>query len=197
MIKSAEFVKSSGKYSQCPTDKKLEIAFIGRSNVGKSSLINALTNRTKLAKISSTPGKTQHINHFIINDSWYLVDLPGYGYARVSKNLKKSFEGMIENYLLNREVLTCVFVLIDSRHTLQKVDEEFINWLGKNGVPFAIVYTKSDKLKKRERPLHVKRIEDKLLETWEELPPSFLTSSEKKEGLKPLLSFIENSCIES
>lgn len=195
MIKSAEFVKSSGKYSQCPTDKKLEIAFIGRSNVGKSSLINAITNRTKLAKISSTPGKTQHINHFIINGTWYLVDLPGYGYARVSKNLKKSFEGMIENYLINRETLTCVFVLIDSRHSLQKVDEEFINWLGENSIPFALIYTKADKLKKGEKIANIKRIENKLLETWEELPPSFLTSSAKKEGLEPLLSFIEEACI--
>lgn len=195
MINEAIYIKSSGKVSQCPDDNRLEIAFIGRSNVGKSSLINALTNRNKLAKISSTPGKTQHINHFIINDEWYLVDLPGYGYARVSKNLKKSFEGMISDYLLKRPNLTCVFVLIDSRHELQKADEEFILWLGENQVPFSLIYTKSDKLKKSQKESNVQRIEQALLKYFEVLPPTFLTSSEKKEGLSPLLDYIENECI--
>lgn len=194
-ITKSEFLKSSGKVSQCPDDSIKEVAFIGRSNVGKSSLINALTNNSKLAKTSSKPGKTQHINHFTINESWYLVDLPGYGYAKVPKNLKDSFKGMISNYLLNREQLQCVFVLLDSRHPLQKIDNVFIEWLGENGVPFVLVYTKMDKLKASQKKAHIKRIEDELLQTWEYLPNTFPTSAEKKQGLKELEDFILDECL--
>ena len=194
-FKKAEFLKSSGKVSQCPESPLKEVAFIGRSNVGKSSLINALTNNQKLAKTSSKPGKTQHINHFVINDDWHLVDLPGYGYAKVPKNLKDSFKGMISNYLLNREQLQCVFVLLDSRHKLQKIDNVFIEWLGENGVPFCLVYTKLDKLKRHEKVANVKSIEDELLETWEFLPATFPTSAEKKEGLKELQDYIFDKCL--
>lgn len=194
-FKKAQFLKSSGKVSQCPDSPFKEVAFIGRSNVGKSSLINALTNNSKLAKTSSKPGKTQHINHFVINDSWHLVDLPGYGYAKVPKNLKDSFKGMISNYLLNREQLQCVFVLLDSRHPLQKIDNVFIEWLGENGVPFVLVYTKTDKLKSREKANNIRRIENELLKTWEFLPNTFPTSSEKKQGLKELEDFIFDECL--
>lgn len=194
-ITKAEFLKSSGKISQCPDGPLKEVAFIGRSNVGKSSLINALTNNSKLAKTSSKPGKTQHINHFNINDSWHLVDLPGYGYAKVPKNLKDSFKGMIANYLLHREQLQCVFVLLDSRHPLQKIDNVFIEWLGENGVPFVLVYTKMDKLKAKEKTANIKRIENELLQTWEFLPNTFKTSAEKKQGLKELEDFIFDECL--
>jgi GTP-binding protein len=194
-FKKSEFLKSSGKVSQCPEGPFKEVAFIGRSNVGKSSLINALTNNKNLAKTSSKPGKTQHINHFVINDEWHLVDLPGYGYAKVPKNLKDSFKGMISNYLLNREQLQCIFVLLDSRHKLQKIDNVFIEWLGENGVPFCLVYTKLDKLKRNEKVANVKRIEAELLETWEFLPATFPTSAEKKEGLKELEDFIFEKCL--
>ncbi|MHB9142968.1 MAG: ribosome biogenesis GTP-binding protein YihA/YsxC, partial [Paludibacter sp.] len=168
-----------------------EYAFIGRSNVGKSSLINMLCNRKDLAMTSSKPGKTLLINHFLINNNWHLVDLPGYGYATTGKKMREQLQEIIENYILNREQLTCLFVLVDSRHEPQKIDLEFMEWLGENGVPFALVFTKLDKLS------HVKAIEntraykDKLTEQWEELPPIFLTSAEKFVGKEEILGYIE------
>ena len=194
-VTSSEFVISNTDLSKCPNERIPEYAFIGRSNVGKSSLINALTNNKNLAKTSSKPGKTQHINHFVINDEWHLVDLPGYGYAKVPKNLKDSFKGMISNYLLNRKQLQCIFVLLDSRHKLQKIDNVFIEWLGEKGVPFCLVYTKLDKLIRNEKVANIKRIEDELLQTWEFLPATFPTSAEKKEGLKELEDYIFEKCL--
>lgn len=190
-IKEAIFVKSSQKVSQCPKPDKPEYAFIGRSNVGKSSLINMLTGRKKLAKISGTPGKTQLINHFLINNSWYLVDLPGYGYAKVSKSLRKSFGQLIENYIFNRENLMNLFVLIDSRIPLQKIDLEFMITLGERQIPFSIVYTKTDKLKKTTYDKQIAAIEQQLYEYWEELPPAFHTSAVSGKGRDEILGFIE------
>ncbi|GAB3170002.1 ribosome biogenesis GTP-binding protein YihA/YsxC [Telluribacter humicola] len=192
-IKEAKFITSNTDYRLCPEPDRPEYAFIGRSNVGKSSLINMLTDRKNLAKTSQQPGKTQLINHFMINDSWYLVDLPGYGYAKVSKTDRESWQPMIDNYLRNRPNLVCTFVLIDSRHDPQRVDLEFMEKLGADGVPFHIVFTKVDKLKKSNQvAAHVESYKQKLLEVWEELPPIFVTSSEKGEGREVLLETIEN-----
>ena len=197
-IKAATFTISSAKISQCPQDTKAEFAFIGRSNVGKSSLINMLTNHKGLAKTSATPGKTLLINHFLINNEWYIVDLPGYGFAKRSKSVQRSIEEMISSYILRREQLVNVFLLIDVRHNPQKIDIEFMTWLGENGIPFSIVFTKADKLSAAQLRQNVDNYMKSLLETWEELPPYFVTSSEKKQGREPLLNYIEgiigNTC---
>ena len=189
-IKSATFTISSAKLSQCPKDTKAEFAFIGRSNVGKSSLINMLTDHKGLAKTSATPGKTLLINHFLINNEWYIVDLPGYGFAKRSKSVQRSIEEMISSYILRREQLVNVFLLIDVRHNPQKIDTEFMTWLGENGIPFSIVFTKADKLSATQLRQNVDSYMKSLLETWEELPPYFVTSSEKKQGREPLLNYI-------
>lgn len=193
VIKTAEFVKSSGKWQDCPEPNLPEYAFIGRSNVGKSSLINAMLNHKDLAKTSQTPGKTQLINHFIINESWYLTDLPGYGYARVSKSMRRDFEKIITNYILNRKNLVNLFVLVDVRHTPQKIDIEFIEWCGENGVPFSIVFTKSDKLKPNTILTNVEDYKTELLKTWEDLPEIYVTSAEKKLGGDKILKFISTT----
>jgi len=190
-IKTAEFTLSAPMVSMCPQDTKPEYAFIGRSNVGKSSLINMLTNHKKLAKTSQTPGKTLLINHFIINKEWYLVDLPGYGYAKRSKKEVDKLDQMIRGYILQRQQLVNVFVLIDVRLEPQKIDLEFIEWLGLSSVPFAIVFTKADKLTPNKARQAVEAYKKTLLETWEELPPIFLTSAEKKEGRDEVLDYIE------
>ncbi|MBE2273609.1 MAG: YihA family ribosome biogenesis GTP-binding protein [Flavobacteriales bacterium] len=193
VIKTAEFVKSSGKWQDCPEPNLPEYAFIGRSNVGKSSLINAMMNHKDLAKTSQTPGKTQLINHFLVNESWYLTDLPGYGYARVSKSLRKDFEKLITNYILNRKNLVNLFVLVDSRHTPQKIDLEFIEWCGENGIPFSIVFTKADKLKPNAAISNVENYQAELLKTWEDLPETYVTSAEKKAGTDEILNFISKT----
>lgn len=193
VIKTAEFVKSSGKWQDCPEPNLPEYAFIGRSNVGKSSLINAMMNHKDLAKTSQTPGKTQLINHFLVNENWYLTDLPGYGYARVSKSLRKDFEKLITNYILNRKNLVNLFVLVDSRHTPQKIDLEFIEWCGENGIPFSIVFTKADKLKPNAAISNVENYQAELLKTWEDLPETYVTSAEKKEGTDEILNFISKT----
>ncbi|MCR5711554.1 ribosome biogenesis GTP-binding protein YihA/YsxC [Prevotella sp. tf2-5] len=190
-IKTAEFSLSAPMVSMCPKDTKPEYAFIGRSNVGKSSLINMLTNNKKLAKTSSTPGKTLLINHFIINKEWYLVDLPGYGYAKRSKKEVDKLDQMIRGYILQREQLVNVFVLVDIRLEPQKIDLEFIEWLGLSSIPFAIVFTKADKLTANKANQSVEAYKNKLLETWEELPPMFLTSAEKKQGRDEVLDYID------
>ena len=190
-IKKAEFVISAPVVSQCPKDTKPEYAFIGRSNVGKSSLINMLTNNKRLAKTSATPGKTLLINHFIINDEWYLVDLPGYGYAKRSKKEVEKLDQMIRGYILQREQLVNVFVLVDVRLEPQKIDLEFIEWLGLSSIPFSIVFTKADKLSVSKVSANVEAYKKKLLETWEELPPIFLTSAEKRQGRDEVLGYIE------
>jgi GTP-binding protein len=177
--------------SMCPNDSKPEYAFIGRSNVGKSSLINMLTRNHKLAKTSSTPGKTLLINHFIINKEWYLVDLPGYGYAKRSKKEVERLDQMIRGYILQREQLVNVFVLVDVRLEPQKIDLEFIEWLGLSSIPFSIVFTKADKLTPAKARQAVEAYKQKLLETWEELPPLFLTSAEKREGRDEVLDYID------
>lgn len=191
-IKSAKFVISNSDIAKCPQDGKPEYAFIGRSNVGKSSLINMLTKRNKLAMTSSMPGKTLLINHFIVNDEWYLVDLPGYGYAKRSKSQTEALEHIISSYVLDREQMTLLFVLIDSRHEPQKIDLEFFEWLGENGVPFAIIFTKADKLKKTPLGLKIKAYKERLLEQWEELPPIFITSSETAQGRDEVLQYINS-----
>ena len=191
VIKSAEFVISNSQVSKCPTTGLPEYAFIGRSNVGKSSLINMLTGKKGLAMTSQKPGKTQLINHFIINWAWYLVDLPGYGYARLSKDGREKLKAMIEDYTLERKELVCLFVLVDSRHEPQKIDLEFIQWLGEEGVPFALVFTKADKLTKGRLSANLEAYKARLLEEWEELPPIFVTSSEQQLGRDELLSYIE------
>ncbi len=190
LIKTAEFVKSSGKWQDCPEPNLPEYAFIGRSNVGKSSLINAMMNRKDLAKTSQTPGKTQLINHFLVNETWYLTDLPGYGYAKVSKSLRKDFEKLITNYILNRKNLVNLFVLIDSRHNPQKIDLEFLEWCGESAVPFSIVFTKTDKLKPNVALKNVEEYKIELLKTWEELPEIYSTSAEKKLGCDEILKYI-------
>ena len=190
-IKIAEFSLSAPMVSMCPKDTKPEYAFIGRSNVGKSSLINMLTNNKKLAKTSATPGKTLLINHFIINKEWYLVDLPGYGYAKRSKKEIAKLDQMIRGYILQREQLVNVFVLVDSRLEPQKIDLEFIEWLGQSSIPFAIVFTKADKLSTSKLNQSIEGYKKKLLETWEELPSIFLTSAEKKQGRDEVLNYIE------
>ena len=190
-IKKAEFTLSAPMESMCPKDNKPEYAFIGRSNVGKSSLINMLTNNKKLAKTSATPGKTLLINHFIINNEWYLVDLPGYGFAKRSKKEVAKLEQMISGYILQREQLVNVFLLIDIRLEPQKIDLEFIQWLGDSSVPFAIVFTKADKLSVSKATQQVEAYKKVLLETWEELPPIFVTSAEKRQGRDEVLDYID------
>lgn len=190
-VYSAKFVISNSDVKKCPEPDRHEYAFIGRSNVGKSSLINMLTNHGKLAKTSATPGKTQLINHFLINDEWYLVDLPGYGYARSSKSQRAQFSGIIRNYILKRENMVCLFVLIDSRHAPLKIDLEFMEWLGENGVPFVMVFTKADKLTTTERMNCVAKYQEGMKETWESMPMAFMTSAETKMGRVELLSYIE------
>jgi len=190
-IKKAEFTLSAPMESMCPQDNKPEFAFIGRSNVGKSSLINMLTNHKKLAKTSATPGKTLLINHFIINNDWYLVDLPGYGFAKRSKKELQKLEQMISGYILQRQQLVCLFVLVDVRLEAQKIDLDFIQWLGESSVPFAIVFTKADKLSVGKVNQNVEAYKKVLLETWEELPRIFVTSSEKKQGRDEVLDYIE------
>ncbi len=191
IINSARFSISSPSVSKCPDTQLHEYAFIGRSNVGKSSLINMLTGHAKLAKTSATPGKTLLINHFLINDSWYIVDLPGYGYARRGQEQRDALQKMIEGYILHRRQMTCLFLLIDSRHEPLKIDMDFMNWLGENEVPFAIVFTKFDKIIKGAANRNIKLYLDKIRETWEELPPVFMTSSEDKRGRDELLNYIE------
>ena len=190
-IKSAEFVISNTNVAKCPDGNKPEYAFIGRSNVGKSSLINMLTNKKGLALTSQTPGKTMLINHLLINDEWYLVDLPGYGYAQRGKEGREKLRKIIESYVLEREQLTNLFVLVDCRHEAQKIDLEFMEWLGENGIPFAIIFTKTDKISKGRLQENFRLYEAKLLEQWEELPPVFFSSSEKKEGRDEILDYIE------
>jgi GTP-binding protein len=192
-INEATFISSHSSISKCPVPDKPEFAFIGRSNVGKSSLINALVKRKSLAKTSVTPGKTQTINHFLINNSWYLVDLPGYGYASVSKSLKAGFGKMIEEYISKRETLHCLFILIDSRLEPQKIDLSFIQWAGERGIPMCLIFTKTDKLRKNELAKNKAAFEKTLLNSWEELPPFILTSAEKKLGREEVLQFIENA----
>ena len=192
-VTSAEFVISNSDVAKCPAERLPEYAFIGRSNVGKSSLINAIMNHKDLAKTSQTPGKTQLINHFLVNENWYLTDLPGYGYAKVSKSLRKDFEKLITNYILNRKNLVNLFVLVDIRHTPQKIDLEFMEWCGENGVPFSIVFTKQDKLKPGAADRNVEVYKTKLLETWEDLPDIYITSAEKKMGGDEILKFIEKT----
>jgi len=193
VIKTAEFVKSSQKWQDCPEPTMPEYAFIGRSNVGKSSLINAMMNHKDLAKTSQTPGKTQLINNFLVNDTWSLTDLPGYGYAKVSKSLRKDFEKLITNYILNRKNLVNLFVLVDARHTPQKIDMEFMQWLGESSVPFSIVFTKADKLKSGGADRNVEIYKNEMLQTWEELPDIYVTSAEKKTGTEEILKFIEKT----
>lgn len=193
VIKTATFVKSSGKWQDCPEPNLPEYAFIGRSNVGKSSLINAMMNHKDLAKTSQTPGKTQLINHFMVNENWYLTDLPGYGYAKVSKSIRKDFEKLITNYILNRKNLVNLFVLVDSRHKPQAIDLEFIQWCGESGVPFSIVFTKVDKLKPKAAIKNVEDYKTELHKTWEDLPEIYVTSAEKKEGCDEILDFIQKT----
>ncbi|MDO4230037.1 MAG: ribosome biogenesis GTP-binding protein YihA/YsxC [Capnocytophaga sp.] len=190
-ITKAEFIISNSDVSKCPKEPLPEYAFIGRSNVGKSSLINMLTNNKNLAKTSGRPGKTQLINHFKINDNWFLVDLPGYGYARVSKTTKKTFQKFITQYFEKRHQLVCAFVLVDVRHEPQKIDLEFMQWLGENAIPFCIIFTKSDKLKPNAIERNINIYRDIILETWEEFPQYFVTSSENKTGKEELLQYID------
>lgn len=192
IIKKAEFVVSNTDPNKCPTTRLPEFAFIGRSNVGKSSLINMLVNRKNLAKISATPGKTQTINHFLIDDAWYLVDLPGYGYASVGRSARQAWPLMIENYIKKRETLQNTFVLIDSRLEPQANDLDFVNWIGKQELPFSLVFTKTDKLSKGAVAKSAQSWADRLSQTWEELPPIFLTSAEKKTGRDELLTYINS-----
>ncbi len=189
-IRSAEFVVSNSDVRKCPDVRKPEYAFIGRSNVGKSSLINMLVERKGLAKTSSMPGKTLLINHFLINNDWYLVDLPGYGFAQRGKESREQLRRIIEDYVLEREQMTCLFVLVDGRHKPQKIDMEFMEWLGECEVPFAIVFTKMDKLGKTAGAQNVEAYKQEMLQTWEELPPVFVTSSETRLGREELLAYI-------
>jgi GTP-binding protein len=189
-ITTARFLMSNTDIRKCPSADRPEYAFIGRSNVGKSSLLNMLVDNKKLAKISQRPGKTQHINHFLINDSWYLVDLPGYGYAKVSRAMQGKLQTYIVDYIKKRENLYCLFVLIDSRHEPQKIDLEFTTWLGENKVPFAIIFTKTDKLGKNEVASNVEFYKKELLKQWEQLPPIMISSSETGRGRDEILEFI-------
>ena len=191
IIKSAKFVISNTDVQKCPAGNLPEYAFIGRSNVGKSSLINMLSNRKGLAITSSTPGKTLLINHFLINEEWYLVDLPGYGFAQRGMAQREQLKQIIESYILEREQLVCLFVLLDCRHEAQKIDLEFMEWLGENGVPFSIIFTKTDKISKGRLKQNLQAYQAKMLETWEELPPMFVSSSEKKEGREEILDYLE------
>ena len=190
-VNTAIFIISNTDVSRCPKDNIPEYAFIGRSNVGKSSLINMLTNHKNLAKTSGRPGKTQLINHFKINDSWFLVDLPGYGYAQVSKTKRKTFQGFIKDYFLQRQQLVCTFILVDSRHEPQKIDLEFMQFLGENGVPFGIIFTKADKLGSSTLNKNITKYKKQLLKTWEAVPTHFITSSENEMGRDEVLKFIE------
>ena len=190
-IVKAEFVVSNATVEKCPKPDRYEYAFIGRSNVGKSSLINMLTNNKKLAKTAARPGKTQLTNHFLINDMWYMVDLPGYGYARTSETARRQFEKMIRDYILKRENLVCLFVLIDSRLEPQKIDLEFMEWLGENGVPFVMIFTKADKLSATQRLKCIDDYHKVMLETWETTPMAFMTSSEKRLGREEVLDYID------
>ena len=189
-INEVEFIGSYDREQACPKENKPEFAFIGRSNVGKSSLINMLTGRTNIARVSKSPGKTQLINYFLVNDLWYLVDLPGYGYAKISKKKREAWEKMIERYLVTRRNLVTAFILLDSRLPLQKIDLEFINWMGERNIPFNIVYTKIDKIKKSELKGNIKRIESELLKYWNYLPESFITSAETNQGKETLIEYI-------
>jgi len=191
-IKSAEFIVSNTKVEKCPQDPFPEYAFIGRSNVGKSSLINMLMDRKNLAKTSGRPGKTQLINHFLVNKSWFLVDLPGYGYAKVSKSSKKIFQKLITLYFEKRRQLVLAFVLIDCRHEPQAIDLEFMEWLGVNAIPFHIIFTKADKLKPKALEEAVENYKKRMLETWEEMPPYFITSSTNGMGREEVLNYIDN-----
>lgn len=191
-IKSAEYTISSARVQQCPAGDLPEFAFIGRSNVGKSSLINMLTGRSNLAKTSATPGKTVLINHFLINSQWYLVDLPGYGYAKRGMQQRDELQRMISSYILQRDQMMNLFLLIDSRHEPQRIDLEFIEWLGENGIPFSIVFTKADKLSKGKLAANVKYYLSELSKQWEELPPYFITSSETKLGRDEVLDYIDS-----
>ena len=195
-INTATFVISNTDVSRCPKERVPEYAFIGRSNVGKSSLINMLTNHKKLAKTSGKPGKTQLINHFKINDTWLLVDLPGYGYAKVSKTIRKTFQSFIKDYFLQREQLVCTFVLIDSRHEPQKIDLEFMQFLGENGIAFAIVFTKTDKLGASTLNKNITKYKKDILKTWEVFPTHFITSSETEMGKEDVLNFIEQTNVD-
>ena len=190
-IKTAEFVISNTDYKICPVPKIPEYAFIGRSNVGKSSLINAVVNHKNLAKTSGRPGKTQLINHFIINKQWYLVDLPGFGYAKISKSKRADFHDMISEYLLNRSNLMCLFVLIDCRHTPQQIDQEFMQWLAEKEIPFVMVFTKGDKVGKNTLAKNIASYKSEMLKVWGELPQIFITSAEKKTGTQEIANFIE------
>ena len=190
-IKSAEFVISNTDYKLCPKEIHPEYAFIGRSNVGKSSLINALVNRKNLAKTSGKPGKTQLINHFKINDSWFLVDLPGYGYASTSKTNREMFKEMINKYLLNRKNLICLFVLLDIRHNPQSIDLEFMGKMGQEKIPFVMIFTKSDKISQTQISKNIKLYKTEMLKQWEYLPDMFITSSENQNGISEILKFIE------
>lgn len=192
LIRSAEFVMSNSDVARCPKERLPEFAFIGRSNVGKSSLINMLMQRKSLAKTSGRPGKTQLINHFLINKAWYLVDLPGYGYARVSKSAKKTFQKFITNYFRHREQLVLAFILVDCRHAPQPIDLEFMYWMGENHIPFSIIFTKADKLKPNSLSRHIEIYKQKLLMTWESLPPYFITSASNGTGRDELLEYIDN-----
>ena len=192
LIKSAEFIMSNSDVAKCPKDRLPEYAFIGRSNVGKSSLINMLMQRKSLAKTSGRPGKTQLINHFLINKNWYLVDLPGYGYARVSKSSKKVFQKFITKYFQKREQMVLAFVLVDCRLEPQTIDLEFMQWMGENQVPFSIIFTKADKLKPNALQRNIEAYEQKMLESWEEMPQYFITSASNSQGRDELLGFLGN-----
>ncbi|HQW10679.1 MAG TPA: ribosome biogenesis GTP-binding protein YihA/YsxC [Saprospiraceae bacterium] len=192
LISSIEFSGSFVHYNDCPVSKLPEFAFIGRSNVGKSSLINMLTNHERIAKVSNTPGKTQTINYFLVNKQWYMVDLPGYGYAKVSKKLRKSWSKMIEDFLKNREQLVLLFILIDSRVAPQQLDLDFIAFCGTQRIPFAIVYTKSDKLNKKKLQYHVLDFQEAMLKSWHSMPPEFVTSAQNKTGRLELLKYISS-----
>lgn len=191
IIKSAEFVISNTDVNKCPASQLPEYAFIGRSNVGKSSLINMLTQHKGLALTSQKPGKTQLINHFLINKEWHLVDLPGYGFARVGQANRERLKSIIEDYILERPQLTSLFILLDCRHEPQKIDLEFIEWAGEHGVPFSLVFTKVDKLSKGRLASNLELYRERLLEIWEELPPTFVTSSETRQGREELLAYID------
>ncbi len=196
-IKSVSFVVSNTDHKKCPEDGRPEFAFIGRSNVGKSSLINLLTGHKKLAKISSTPGKTQLINHFVINDEWYLVDLPGYGYAKASKSARSTWEKFISDYLVKRTTLMNIFILLDSRLEPQKIDMEFINWCGEKQLPFVLIFTKIDKLSSSALQKNMLKFKKEMLLTWEELPPVYATSSVSGFGAEPILNYINQILVVS
>tara|TARA_B100000287_G_scaffold196637_1_gene185749 strand:+ start:502 stop:1104 length:603 start_codon:yes stop_codon:yes gene_type:complete len=190
-IQHADFVISNSDYKKCPKDKLPEYAFIGRSNVGKSSLINSIVNKRNLAKTSSTPGKTQLINHYIINNSFYIVDLPGIGYAKTSKKIREKFKKMVENYLIKRLSLECLFMLIDCRHSPQTIDQKFMQWLAENQIPFVIVFTKADKLNENQLKKNISSYKQEMLKEWIELPKIFVTSSKNKRDIEEIKKFIQ------